>query len=282
MKLVWVGRERRPSPQFLSPHDLDRRFQAVDSPPIPKSGGSLEPEERRPPLGNFAMKHKTHLLLALIVWAGLTAQAWAEEKAHGDLGGAKVLPDHPAEKVTPKPSPLYDGLYPALGRFYRAMTAAEKGDADAQVIVGAGYQHGIHDDWGSDQVARIAIYRGGVEKDIAEALKWYLKAAEQGNAKGQRALARIYLSGGRGVPKNVVLAYKWAIVSSPEVLASLGPERLESGQEDMVLFALPEPIASSEDKIFLTTIFKLEKLLSPEQRAEGQKLAREFKPVVQK
>ena len=35
----------------------------------------------------------------------------------------------------------------------------------------------------------------GVSKDVAEALKWYRLSANQGNGKGQSALARMYRDG---------------------------------------------------------------------------------------
>ena len=48
----------------------------------------------------------------------------------------------------------------------------------------------------------------GVTQDYKEALKWYPKAAEQGNAYGQNSLGIMYDSG-HGVPKNHAEAVKW-------------------------------------------------------------------------
>ena len=48
---------------------------------------------------------------------------------------------------------------------------AERGDAAAQVQLGDAYDTGT-----------------GVKRDVAEAIKWYRKAAEQGNAEGQNSL----------------------------------------------------------------------------------------------
>ncbi len=48
----------------------------------------------------------------------------------------------------------------------------------------------------------------GVTKDPAEAVKWYRKAAEQGQALAQYAMGGFYANG-RGVPKNVNEAIKW-------------------------------------------------------------------------
>ena len=87
----------------------------------------------------------------------------------------------------------------------------------------------------------------GVPKDEAEALKWYRRAAEQGNALGQAFLGAMY-GNGTGVPKDYAEAYKWMLLGSAQ--------------------------GSEASKKHIAT---LEPLLSPEQRAEGQRRAREFK-----
>ncbi len=46
------------------------------------------------------------------------------------------------------------------------------------------------------------------EKNYAEAVKWYRKAAEQGNVGGQYNLGVMY-SEGRGVERNDAEALKW-------------------------------------------------------------------------
>ena len=88
----------------------------------------------------------------------------------------------------------------------------------------------------------------GVAKDQVEAVKWYRKAAEQNNAMGQINLAGCYLQG-RGVTEDLVEAYKWLLLAARQ------------GDEDA--------------KKLMTW---LEKNLRPEQVAQGQKRAREFKP----
>jgi len=45
----------------------------------------------------------------------------------------------------------------------------------------------------------------GVPKDSAEAVKWWSKAAEQGDATAQYGLGNVYREG-RGVPKDLVQA----------------------------------------------------------------------------
>ena len=48
--------------------------------------------------------------------------------------------------------------------------------------------------------------------NYVEVVKWYLKAAEQGDYRSQKSLGVIYESG-KGVPKDYVQAYKWHLLS---------------------------------------------------------------------
>src|SRR5260370_499415 len=88
----------------------------------------------------------------------------------------------------------------------------------------------------------------GVAKDDAEAVKWYRKAAEQDFAQAQISLALSYALG-QGVAKDYVESYKWTLLA-----------------------------ASQGDKDAKETMTILESNMSPEQIAEGQKVARNFKP----
>ena len=85
-------------------------------------------------------------------------------------------------------------------------------------------------------------------KDDVEAFKWFRKAAEQNFAMSQYLLANRYLDG-KGVPKDVVEGYKWNLLA-----ASQGVKLAESSTAS------------------------IERDLTQPQIAEGQKLAREFKP----
>lgn len=68
---------------------------------------------------------------------------------------------------------------------------AEKGDADAQFILGWMYNSGK-----------------GVAQDDAEAVKWYRLAAEQGDADAQNNLSMVY-RWGEGVPQDYVTSHMW-------------------------------------------------------------------------
>jgi len=88
----------------------------------------------------------------------------------------------------------------------------------------------------------------GVAKDEREAVKWFRKAAEQNGAEAQCNLARCYITG-EGVAKDYVGGYKWSLLA-----AGQGIENAKA----------------------LATM--LERRMTREQIAEGQKLARDFKP----
>jgi hypothetical protein len=87
-----------------------------------------------------------------------------------------------------------------------------------------------------------------VPKNQVEAVKWFGKAAEQNFAKAQFNLNVCYYNG-EGVAKDYVEAYKWLLLADRQ------------GDEDA--------------KKNITVV---ESELTPEQIAEGQKRARDFKP----
>jgi TPR repeat protein len=89
----------------------------------------------------------------------------------------------------------------------------------------------------------------GVQKDEVEAVKWFRKAAEQGDAVGQVGLGGCYVKA-QGVAKDAVEAYKWYLLA-----------------------------AAQGHEIAKHNAGYAESQLTPEQRAEGQKRASEFKPL---
>jgi TPR repeat protein len=142
---------------------------------------------------------------------------------------------------------------------------AEQGDVQAQVNLGLMYYSGqevpldyteaLH--WfrkAADRGEAAAqhnlgtIYNQGkgAPQDYKEAVRWYRKAAEQGLAASQGALAEMYYHG-RGVPQDYQLAYMWSSLA-----------------------AAAGDVTATNNRDVLASI------MTPEQIAEGQRLAREW------
>ena len=73
----------------------------------------------------------------------------------------------------------------------------------------------------------VCLYRCGVARDDAEAVAWYRKAAEQGNADAQNNLGVMYAAG-RGVARDDTEAVDWYRKSAEQgnVLAQQNLERM--------------------------------------------------------
>ncbi len=99
------------------------------------------------------------------------------------------------------------------------------------------------------------MYRNGhgVPQGYAEAMGWWRKAAEQGNANAQYNLGLIYKNG-QGVPQDEAQAYMWFKLSSSTFPP--GEDRDQSVKNRDLLA----------------------KRMTPAQISEAQKLAREWKP----
>jgi uncharacterized protein len=97
------------------------------------------------------------------------------------------------------------------------------------------------------------VYLDGivVQRDVSEAAKWFRKAADQDNIDAQFNLGEMYELG-NGVPQDYVLAYMWF-----SLVATHGTRPYALRGRDRVA-----------------------QQMSPEQIAEAQKLAREWKPTV--
>ncbi len=88
----------------------------------------------------------------------------------------------------------------------------------------------------------------GVPQDYAEAVKWSRKAAEQGHAQAQSILGLSYAEG-EGVPQDYVMAHMWVNLS-----AAQGHKKAVKARDILA------------------------KKMTPDQIAEAQRLAREWKP----
>jgi TPR repeat protein len=138
-----------------------------------------------------------------------------------------------------------------LGVCYGRGDGCRDGVAEDDVEAAKWYRKAAEQNFAAAQYNLGVCYdRGdGVTEDHAEAAKWYRKAAEQNDADAQYNLAICY-ERGDGVTEDWVEAYKWLLLAARQ------------GHK-----------APKEHMILLES-----KLLRPEQVAQGQKRAREFKP----
>jgi hypothetical protein len=151
---------------------------------------------------------------------------------------------------------------------------AESGDARAQATLGLIY------------------YRGrGVPQDIAQALKWFTLAAEKGNPVAEFNLGVMHADG-EGVPQDNAEAAKWyrlaADQGNPQAQYNLGLwyANGDGGSADNVhahmwfnLAAARFPASDTRSRsIAANSRDAVASNMTPQQIAEAQKLAREWKP----
>lgn len=136
-----------------------------------------------------------------------------------------------------------------LGMCYAEGEVVGKSTVDAVVLYRKAAEHGLPE--AQAALGNCYLEGVGVPKDIPEGVKWTRKAAEQGNASAQQAIGLCYTKG-KGVPKDSVQAYKW-----------------------LNLAASQDNPNSDDIKVNLSMV---ERFMTPEQIAEGQRLAHEFKP----
>ena len=192
--------------------------------------------------------------------------------------------------------------------FQETKIEAEKGNARAQSNLGLKYANGLgvpkdEDGFGKSISHEGDLYRAdqgdvkaqfylgflyangyGVVKDEAEAVKWFRKAADQGDAQAQSKLGSMY-GDGLGVPKNEAEALKWY-----RKAADQGYAQAQSNLGSMYDYGLGVPKNEAEaykwyllagaqgDILARLKIPFIEGNITPAQRAEGQRLAREWKP----
>jgi S1-C subfamily serine protease len=155
--------------------------------------------------------------------------------------------------------------YQQAAHWYRL--AAEQGDADEQYEVGHLYYTGQ-----------------GVPQDYRQSAYWWRLAAEQGHANARTNLGVLYYIG-RGVLQDYEQAARWwhlaAGQASGEAQSRLG-HLYENGQgvpKDFVQAHMWFNLAAAQgDGPALESRDRLAKLMTPAQRAEAQRLAREWKP----
>jgi hypothetical protein len=151
---------------------------------------------------------------------------------------------------------------------------ADQGDADAQfnlaVLYGSG--QGVAQDWteaahwlrlaadqghAPGQSALGLVYREGlgVQPDLVEAVRWVRRGADQGDVSGQFLLASMYANG-QGVPLDNMEAFMWLSLAAAQ-----------SSGENRVTYE------ASRDTV--------EARMTPDQIAEAQRRAREWRPTIE-
>ena len=167
-------------------------------------------------------------------------------------------------------APLAQTPEPAQDDFTEAVrTRANAGDASAQFNLGLMYDIGE-----------------GVPENDGNAVAWYLKAAEQGFAVAQSNLGLMYRTG-LGVPQDDVEAVTWYRKAAEQrfavaqfnfgLMCANGRGVPQDDVEAYKWFNLAATYADAEQREeFADERDRAAERLTPEQRAEGQKLAREW------
>ena len=143
---------------------------------------------------------------------------------------------------------------PAFADITQLRHDADAGNATAQIELAQAYHDGAMNLKKSDEDAvkwfrkaaeqgnlegqfnlGIAYYHGfGVKKDLTEAVTWFRKAAEQGYGDAQYILAAAYQNGIGGMPKDIVQADLWLGLAEAQGNKDAARERisLESTMTD--------------------------------------------------
>jgi uncharacterized protein len=158
------------------------------------------------------------------------------------------------------------GDYVKATRLLRPL--AEQGNADAQAHLTFLYANGE-----------------GVPQDYETALGWYRKAAEQGNAIAQYNLGDMYRVG-EGVPADNSAAASWyrkaaeqGYTPAQNNLGVMYDNGEGVGQDDVSAHMWFSLAAANGFKEAVRNRNMVARHMTPEQLAEAQKLAREWKPT---
>jgi TPR repeat protein len=145
--------------------------------------------------------------------------------------------------------PLEDAMDATDAALASERGRADRGDVLSQFMLGTWYRDG-----------------NGVQRDYVEAMRWFGKAADQGDAWALFSIGELYLEGA-GVPHDYVLAHMWFNLSAARSSQHPRPSWWPS-------HALHEDAARNRDLVA--------KRMTAAQIAEAQKLAREWKPKVER
>jgi hypothetical protein len=101
-------------------------------------------------------------------------------------------------------------------------------------------------DAGAQNSLGVAYFTGkGVPQDYAEAFRWYKKAADQGDAGAQNSLGVAYFTG-KGAPQNYVEAYFWGNLAA--ALGKGGAENAVASARDQAAAKLSPSELSATQK----------------------------------
>jgi uncharacterized protein len=114
--------------------------------------------------------------------------------------------------------------YPNVAKLLRPL--AERGDPRAQFWIGYMYQEG----------------KGGLTRDLAEALKWLQRSADQGERFAQYRLGSAYASGA-GVARDFTSAYVWLSLA-----ASQGDEDATKARDQIATKMTPDQVTLAKKR----------------------------------
>ncbi|MGH8630962.1 MAG: tetratricopeptide repeat protein, partial [Burkholderiales bacterium] len=83
----------------------------------------------------------------------------------------------------------------------------------------------------------------GVRRDVAEAAKWYERAARQGNVVAQSNLGDLHAEG-RGVRRDLVEAYVWLSLAAQQ-----GHRWSEDRRKEIARAMTDDQIAAADEKV---------------------------------
>ena len=151
------------------------------------------------------------------------------------------------------------------------LVRAAKGDAGAQLKLGVMYEKG----W-------------SVKQDHAYSAHWYRQAAEQGSPEAQSFLGLMYAEG-KGVPRDHAEAVRWfrkaagqGYTNAQSMLGILYYEPQDAPRDYVEAYMwtnLAASRASGDDRKRAAGLLdRLAAIMTPQQIAEAQRRAREWKP----
>src|SRR5215471_12803631 len=164
---------------------------------------------------------------------------------------------------------------------------AEKGNADAQLILGKMYWMGqgvLKDPGQAMKLFKASALQGNADAqfflgsiyllphtDIAEGVKWLRLSAEQGNQDAQWMLGKAYIQGDKDLPRDPVQAEMWLWLAAKDNL-EFYDKGLRAAEKEMT----PEQIANGKA---LAAAWKPKLGLRPEEKpARNEKTGADRKP----